>query len=42
MEDEDEVNGDGVEGIKGKEERWKRLTLDTEGWVAFGAGGWGF
>ena len=42
MEDEDEVNGDGVEGIKGKEERWKRLTLDTKGWMAFGAGGWGF
>lgn len=43
MEDEDEVNGDGdgVEGIEAKEEGWKRLTLDTKGWMAFG-GEWSF
>ncbi|KAI4232687.1 MAG: hypothetical protein LQ349_004854 [Xanthoria aureola] len=36
------LEDEGVEKEKGVEERWKRLTLDTAGWLAFGAGGWGF
>ena len=46
-EKEEEYEGEEEEGVEkegegeGKEEGWKRLTLDTAGWVAFG-GGWGF